>query len=80
MWTGRVKTKTNFYFLRRPSHTYCDCQVSCYMVNGDLRPIALTPVLSKVLEDFFVEWLIDDVKHHIDPQQSGSLKGTFTTY
>ena len=35
--------------------------------DGDLRPIALTPVLSKVLEDFFVEWLIDDVKHHIDP-------------
>ena len=47
---------------------------------GDLRPIALTPVLSKVLEDFFVEWLIDDVKHHIDPQQFGSLKGTSTTY
>ena len=35
--------------------------------DGDLRPIALTPVLSKVLEDLFVEWLIDDVKHHIDP-------------
>ena len=48
--------------------------------DGDLRPIALTPVLSKVLEDFFVEWLIDDVKHHIDPQQFGSLKGTSTTY
>ena len=41
--------------------------------DGDLRPIALTPVLSKVLEDFFVEWLRDDVKHHIDPQQFGSL-------
>ena len=48
--------------------------------DGDLRPIALTPVLSKVLEDFFVEWLIDDVKHHIDPQQFGSLKGTSTSY
>ena len=48
--------------------------------DGDLRPIGLTPVLSKVLEDFFVEWLIDDVKHHIDPQQFGSLKGTSTTY
>ena len=48
--------------------------------NGHLRPITLTPVLSKVLEDFFVKWLIDDVKHHIDPQQFGSLKGTSTTY
>ena len=48
--------------------------------DRDLRPIALTLVLSKVLEDFFVEWLIDDVKHHIDPQQFGSLKGTSTTY
>ena len=47
--------------------------------DGDLRPIALTPVLSKVLEDFFVEWLIDDVKNHIDPQQFGSLKDTSTT-
>ena len=48
--------------------------------DGDLRPIALTPVLSKVLEDFFVEWLIDEDKHHIDPQQFGSLKGTSITY
>ena len=47
--------------------------------DGDLRPIALTPMLSKVLKDFSVEWLIDDVKHHIDPQQFGSLKGTSTT-
>ena len=45
-----------------------------------MRPIALTTVLSKVLEDFFVEWLIVDIKHHIDPQQFGSLKGTSTTY
>ena len=34
----------------------------------------------KVLEDFSVEWLIDGVKHHIDPQQFDSLKGTSTTY
>ena len=50
------------------------------MGDRDLRPIALTTVLSKVLEDFFVEWLIVDIKHHIDPQQFGSLKGTSTTY
>ena len=48
--------------------------------DGDLRPIALTAVLSKVLKDFSVEWLIDDIKHVIDPKQFGSLKGTSTTY
>lgn len=26
--------------------------------DGNLRPIALAPVISKVLEDFVVEWLI----------------------
>ena len=29
--------------------------------DGDLRPIALTGCLSKVLEDFAVEWLINDI-------------------
>ena len=48
--------------------------------DGDLRPIALTPVISKVLEDFVVEWLIYDVKHAIDPKQFGSFKGTSTSY
>ena len=48
--------------------------------DGDLRPIALTPVLSNVLEDLVVEWLLEEVRHLIDPQQFGSLKGTSTTY
>lgn len=30
--------------------------------DGNLRPIALAPVISKVLEDFVVEWFIGDVK------------------
>ena len=47
--------------------------------KGDFRPIALTAVVSKVLEDFVVEWLIEDVKHIIDPSQFGCLKGTSTT-
>ena len=33
-----------------------------------------------VLEDFVVEWLIEDVEHIIDPSQFGCLKGTSTTY
>ena len=30
--------------------------------EGDTRPISLTPCLSKVIEDFVVTWLIEDVK------------------
>ena len=48
--------------------------------KGDTRPISLTPCLSKVLEDFVVTWLIDDVKNKIDPRQFGCLKGTSMTY
>jgi hypothetical protein len=48
--------------------------------EGDLRPISLTPCLSKVLEDFVVNWIISDLGHKIDPQQFGCLKGTSTTY
>ena len=35
--------------------------------EGDTRPISLTSCLSKLLEDFVVSWLIDDVKGKIDP-------------
>ena len=50
------------------------------MDEGDFRPISLTSCLSKVLEDFVVTWLIDDVKDKIDPNQFGCLKGTSTMY
>ena len=45
------------------------------------HPIYLfTPILSKVLEDFGVSWMIEDVGKHIDSRQFGSLKGSSTTY
>ena len=50
------------------------------MDEGDFIPISLTSCLSKVLEDFVVTWLIDDVKDKIDPNQFGRLRGTSTTY
>ena len=50
------------------------------MNEGDFRPISSTPCLFKVLEDFAVTWLIDDVKEKINPDQFGCLKGTSTTY
>lgn len=47
--------------------------------ESDVRPISLTPFLSKVLEDFVVSWLIEDVRDKIDPMQFGCLKGTSTS-
>ena len=48
-------------------------------VESDTRPIALTPVLSKVLEDFVVSWMVEDIGGQIDNRQYGSLEGTSTT-
>ena len=48
--------------------------------ESDIRPISLTPCLSRVLEDFVVSWLIGDVRDKIDPLQFGCLKGTSTSY
>ena len=42
--------------------------------EDETRPIALTGTLSKILEDFVVTWMIDDVKEKIDPKEFGSLK------
>ena len=50
------------------------------LCESDTRPISLTPILSKVLEDFVVSWMIEDVGEHIDSRQFGSLKGSSTTY
>ena len=48
-------------------------------VESDTRPIALTPVLSKVLEDFVVSWMVEDIGGQIDNRQYDSQKGTSTT-
>ena len=48
--------------------------------DNDLRPIALTTCLSKVFEDFVVQWLMENTKEHIDPNQFDSLKGVSTTF
>ena len=50
------------------------------LCESDTRPISLTPILSKLLEDFVVSWMIEDVGEHIDSRQFGSLKGSSTTY
>ena len=48
--------------------------------ESDTRPISLTPILSKVLKDFVVSWMIEDFGEHIDSRQFGSLKGSSTNY
>ena len=48
--------------------------------ESDTRPISLTPGLSKVLEDFVVRWLLDDLNGKIDTRQFGCLKGLSTTF
>ena len=48
--------------------------------EGDIRPISLTPCISKVLEDFVIKWMISDIRDKIDPRQFGCLKGKSTTY
>ena len=49
-------------------------------LESDTRRIALTSVLSKVIEDFVVTWMIKDVGEQIDNRQFGGLKRTSTTY
>ena len=48
--------------------------------EGERRPISLTPVSAKVLDDFVVSWMLEDIGHIIDAQQFGSRKGSSTTY
>lgn len=47
--------------------------------EGDLRPICLTPCISKVLEEFVAEWILEDIAPKIDHKQFGVIKGTSTT-
>ena len=46
----------------------------------NIRPISLTPIPSKVLEDFVVTWMIEDVGEYNYARQFGSLEGSSTTY
>ena len=48
-------------------------------VDSDLRPISLTPVLSKVLEGFVFNWLAPIVLPKIDSYQFGGVKNSSAT-
>ncbi|KAJ8375364.1 hypothetical protein SKAU_G00059440 [Synaphobranchus kaupii] len=45
----------------------------------ELRPISLTPQLSKLAEGYVAEWIWQDIEEHLDPQQYGCRKGRSTT-
>ena len=49
-------------------------------ITTDLRPISLTPTLSKICESFVSDWLISSIKNRIDKRQFGSLKNSSTTH
>ena len=48
-------------------------------VESDLRPISLTPVLSKHLKSIIGEWLLEEIGDKLDPEQFGVTKGLSTT-
>ena len=47
--------------------------------ESDLRPISLTPCISKVMEEFVAEWILEDIAHKIDHKQFGVTKDTSIT-
>ena len=49
-------------------------------IEHDLRPISLTPTVSKILESFVGQWIMDLVSDSIDKYQFGGLKGRSTTH
>jgi len=48
-------------------------------VKFDLRPISLTPTISKQLEAIVGEWILSRVRSKLDQRHYGSLKGRSTT-
>ena len=49
-------------------------------LQSDLRPISLTPTLSKLLELFIGKWILHVIETTIDRRHLGALKGRSTTH
>jgi len=49
-------------------------------IESDLRPISLTPTVSKVLEPIVRSWILELVGKQFDDHQFGALKGRSTTH
>ena len=49
-------------------------------VDSDLRPISLTPTLSKLLESFVGQWMLEAIGNNFDMKQFGGLRGRSTIH
>jgi hypothetical protein len=49
------------------------------VTDDDLRPISLTPTISKILEGFVFKWVFEQIVPHIDLYQYGNMKKCSTT-
>ena len=50
------------------------------LIESDLRPISLLPVLAKTLEYFVRQWVLDKLEATFDPNQLGCLRKCSTTH
>ena len=50
------------------------------VIETDLRPISLTPTLSKLFESFIGAWILQRIEHKLGVNQYGALKGRSTTH
>ena len=49
-------------------------------ITSDIRPISLTQNISKYLESFIGNIILEHIKERLDPNQYGALKGLSTTH
>jgi hypothetical protein len=49
-------------------------------IESDIRPISLTPTLSKILESFIGSWILQIIAPYIDCKQYGGVRGRSTTH
>ena len=49
-------------------------------VEHDLRPISLTPTVSKVLESFVGRWMLEAIGDRFDKKQFGAIRGRSTSH
>jgi hypothetical protein len=49
------------------------------VTDDDLRPISLTPTISKILEGFAFKLVFEQIVPHIDHYQYGNMKTCSTT-
>ena len=49
-------------------------------IQSDVRPISLTPTISKYFESFIGKYILETIKDKLDPNQYCAIKGLSTTH